>query len=108
MEGSSFGILQVCYCAGRDLVHTVLQDGHQLVRIEGPGLLNGRRKPVDNSGVSIRGVGRRLTESFYIAVNKGLCEFIVLNPTGIGIRWSKHSCPSPGWPARSHPSGPPH
>ncbi len=40
---------------------------------------------VDNSGVSIRGVGRRLTESFHIGVNKWLCEFIVLDPTGIGI-----------------------
>ena len=85
MKWSSFGVLHIYYCAGRGLVHTRLHNGHQLVRIQGPGLLNGRRKRVDNNGVSIRGVGRRLAESFHIAVNKGLCEFIVLNPTGIGI-----------------------
>ena len=34
MDGSAFGILHIFYCAGRNLVHTLLQDGYHLVGIE--------------------------------------------------------------------------
>src|SRR4030042_2613062 len=86
MEVSAFGIFRIFYCARSALVHTVLQDGHQLVRIKGPSLLNSRRERVYNTGVSIRVIGRRHIESFHIALNKGFCVFIGLNPTAIGVR----------------------
>src|SRR4030042_1619479 len=85
MEMFSFGILHIFAHAASDLVHTLLQDGHNLVRIEASRLLNGRRKRGENSVVSCRSVSRHLAESLYIALNKWLREFIVVNPPDIGI-----------------------
>src|SRR5512137_1299565 len=86
MKRFSLRILHIFDYPGRNLVHTLLQDGHNLIGIESPSLFNGRCKRADDSVVGSRGVSRHLAESFYIAINKGLCEFIVLDVASIGIR----------------------